>query len=514
MSKRHTVYLLTVVVLCVLTAAPSWASFLGNDLYVLSVGRGSGAAGSQWYTTMWFHNPGEESVMVTVSYLPRGTNNIDPDQQVFSVPAGSTVTYGDALNDLFEFESAVGALRIQTAGQVAVGSRVFNQPGASISESQGQLMSGIPASFSVQPGGVVEVPGVLMPADESFRSNFGMVETSGATTRVKATLLDGQGVEIGTRNYTLAPFAAFQRSIADLSGGVRFDEGILRIEVIGNAGAVLAYASAVASGVDSQDPTTLGMTLDPELLGGGTTSGISEIQAGPGLAGGGTEGVVSLRVVAGDGIEVSTSGVAVKNEGITGAHIAPGELVHGLKVEGRTLADEVTLEAGSNITIESAGNDIEISAFSCLGERLEVPVTQALDAGTQGTWYQGGDQLTLPSAGRWRVGYRALVQITNNGVATVSDPINIALYDATHDEILRSTLAVVGQQIDLVSTVFATVSMDTVIDVDRATAITIVARTSRSDLLATVHAHDVDLSQGLPNPDASSFLYYECISLD
>ncbi len=509
--KRYGSFVLTGVMsaLMVIGASTAGASFLGDDLYIPAVGRGPGASGSNWFTTVWFHNPGADEAMVTVSLLLRGQPNPTPEAQVFAVPAGSSVSFEDAINDLFGLDAASGALRIQSTEKIAIGARIFNQPGDTISESQGQFMAGIPARFAIVAGQIVEVPGILEPADETFRSNFGFVETSGSSAKVAVTLLDSTGAELGSKNYTLGPYAAFQRPLTNLAPDAIVERGILRFEVLGTSGAVLAYASAVANGVQSQDPTTLDMTLDPLVLGG-----ITAIEAGPGLVGGGSEGVVLLQVLAGEGIEVGTSGVSIADEGITADHIAPGELVLGAKVGTDVLTDVVTFEAGANVNVDADGNTVEISAFGCFGERQEAPITQALVAGSAGNWTAGNDRLDIPAAGRWRLGYRVLVEVHNSGLGTVSDPVNIALYDLTEQALVRTSLSVLGLQVDLGSRVYATVSGEAVIEVDQSTAIALVARTSRNETVVTVHPHDVDLSGNLPNPDATSFFYIECLHRD
>ena len=375
-------------------------------------------------------------------------------------------------------------------------------------------MAGIPTNFAIVPGQSVEVPGILQPADESFRTNFGLVETSGSTAHVEVTLLDSNGSQLGSGSFTLGPYFALQRSLASLAPGAVMDGGALRVEVTGASGAVLAYASAVANGIQSQDPTTLDMTLDPQLLGSGEEGGITGIEAGPGLAGGGSEGMVSLQVLAGEGIEVTTSGVSIEAGGVTADHIAPGEMVLGAKVGSDILTDVITFEGGANVNVSADGNTVEISAFGCFGDRQEMPVTQALVAGSAGNWIAGNDQLSIPAAGRWRVGYRVLVEICNSGYGRVSDPVNIALYDSTEQELVRSSLSVLGLQVDLGTSVFATVSGGAVIEVDRPTTIVLIARTSRNDLVTTIHPHDVDLSASLPNPDAISVLYSECLSIE
>ena len=491
---------------CVSTGA---ASFLGDDLFIPAVGRGPGASGSNWYTTVWFHNPGADAVTVTLGLLLRGQPNPTPDTQVLTIPGHSSMTFEDAINDLFGLDSASGAFRIQSTGPVAVGSRIFNQPGDTISESQGQFMAGVPARFAITPGQQIEVPGIVQPADKAFRSNFGFVETSGTSAQIAVTLLDASGVELASKTYSLGPHAAFQRALGDLAPNVTVNGGILRFEVTGATGAVLAYASAVASGVQSQDPTTLDMTLDPLILGG-----ITGIEAGPGLIGGGNEGVVTLQVLAGEGIEVGTAGVSIADQGITAEHIAPGELVLGAKVGNQALTDVVTFAAGANVNVVAADNTISISAFGCFGERQEMAITQPLVAATAGEWLAGYDQFAIPAAGRWRIGYHVVVGISNTSFATLADPVNIALYDLTDQELVRTSLSVVGPQVDLGSTVYTTVSGEAVIEVGQPTTLALVARTSRNETVVTVLPHDVDLSADLPAPNATSFVSIECLHRD
>lgn len=491
-------------------AAPAAASFSGADLFVPAVGRAAGQQGSAWYTSLWLHNPGAEPAQVTVELLRRGQANPRPELQALTVPAGATLAFADCLIELYGLESALGALRIRSTQPVVAGARVFNQPGESLRESQGQLMPGLPGRLAVAAGGSTDIPGVAQPANGDFRTNFGLVETRGGDVEVELVLFDEAGVELASGSLDLRPFEPVQISLAELAPDAAVSAGRLHVAVTGGSGAVLAYASAVANGTLSQDPTTLTMELDPDLLGG---DGISAVVAGPGLSGGGSSGEVTVAARAGDGIAVSGAGIAVRPGGLRAEHVAPGQLVLGAKVGESVLHDVVTFAAGPGVTLSSAGNTVTIAAGAA-GQRLEQPLTRALNVTAAGAWSAGSDRLRLPSAGRWRVGYRVVVQVQNVGVGTLSDPVNVVLVSVTDSgALVRGSLSVVGLPLGISgsATQLLTVAGEGVITVTRATELAIAARSAGGSLRVTVHPHDADLSPALSAPDGSSYLYAESL---
>lgn len=486
-------------VAAVLIAAvlPGSAGFLEEDLYLPAVARVGGSQGSQWYTTVWFHNPGPGDADLTLSLLLRDQANLSPDQQVIRIPDGSTLMFGDALAELFGVESAAGALRVQATGPVVAGARIYNQTGPSVRESQGQLMPGIPAGFAIGPGESTDVPGVLQPGTGDFRSNFGLVETSGDGARVEVTLLDGGGASLASQRITLEPREVVQRSIAGLVPEGGLEVGRLRVSVVGDTGSVLVYGSAVANGQDSQDPTTLEMNLDPQRISGGGGD-ITAVHAGSGLTGGGSEGDVTLGIAPG---------------GITAGHIGSDQVALGLKVGARVLRDVVTIEGGDGVTVSATGNTITIASDGATWRRLEAPLSATLTPTSAGTWTAGPDRLTLPTAGVWRVGYRVVAAVQNNGVSTSAAPVAVALADMGSQQVLRTTLSVIGLQLEVGSSNAAmlTVSGEAVVEVARSTPLAIAGRIATTDVALSILAHNVDLHPGLPSPDSASFLYAELV---
>lgn len=72
--RRRTLWSV-VGILALEAALPLWAPFAGTDVFLPSVGRGSGRQGSQWDTAMWVYNPNSSSVNITVHFLKRNQPN-------------------------------------------------------------------------------------------------------------------------------------------------------------------------------------------------------------------------------------------------------------------------------------------------------------------------------------------------------------------------------------------------------------------------------------------------------
>ena len=115
--------LIAIVVMSV--ALPSLASFPGTEVFLPSIGRGPGAAGSQWDTCVWVHNPGTAPADVQFRLLLR--NQPNPAAQVFNdtIPPGDTRRYDNAVEAMFG-EPAFGALRVTSSQKVLVGSRIYS----------------------------------------------------------------------------------------------------------------------------------------------------------------------------------------------------------------------------------------------------------------------------------------------------------------------------------------------------------------------------------------------------
>jgi len=334
----------------------AWGGFAGTDVFVASVGHGPGSRGSQWRTTLWIHNPGPDAAHCQVMLLRRNQANPSPPSYNVTVQPGDTVKYDDATWLLFGIEG-YGALRVVSDRDVVVASRIYNQPGSSMAETQGQFFAAVPASFAIGAGDSTDVLGVNQAADGEFRFNYGFVETTGNSVTFRVTLYSGDGTVLGERAYSLQPFEAIQVGLVDLGAGERpTDNGRLHVTVTGGAGRLIAFGSGIAN--TSQDPTTFEMTLRPDC--GSSSGDITAVIAGSGLAGGGTSGDVTLSVASGGITNVMLAAESVDSAKIADGSVANVDLansaVTAAKISGSGASSGQVLKFNGSAVVWDADN--------------------------------------------------------------------------------------------------------------------------------------------------------------
>jgi hypothetical protein len=272
-----------------LAAAAAWASFSGTDTYIASTGRGPGAGGSQWYTTVWVYNPDTASANVQFTFLLRGqTNPASPYVYNDTVPAGDTKRYDNAVQTLFGLTNAFGAIHVVADHAVVVNSRIYSTPsGDDDSSSAGQFFAAVPASFAIANGQSTQILGLYQtaPAASSlFRYNYGWVETSGGTGSLRVTVFDPTGAELDHKDYTFGAYDVRQFSFAGEFPAISTTNARLQVAVTAGSGTIVAFGSGLAN--TSNDPSTFEMSFDPSLL----ASGLASVSHDSTLTGDGTAG--------------------------------------------------------------------------------------------------------------------------------------------------------------------------------------------------------------------------------
>ena len=287
---------LVIAAIAILAAPMVLASFSGTDVFLPSVGRAPGAAGSQWYTTVWVHNPGLSTANVQFFLLERDRSNPSPLVYNDTVPAGDTKRYDNAIGVMFAVEK-FGALRVVSSSPVIVNGRIYSMStGGELKDSVGQFFSGIPSGFAIGSSQKTQILGVYQTSpkpDSQFRYNFGFVESAGGTATVRVHVMDETGAELTSRDYTLAAYEVRQYAIENAYAGVNHTNLRLEMEVISGSGKVVAFGSGLAN--RGNDPSTFEMSFRDELLGGaastvshdGTLTGDGSVGSPLGVANGG-----------------------------------------------------------------------------------------------------------------------------------------------------------------------------------------------------------------------------------
>ena len=269
MSLRHGFVRLLCTVACLGVSSAALAGFPATDSYLLSVGRGPGLLGSEWYTTIWAHNPNGTDATVRFSFLARNQDNSSPLVFDDTIPAGAVRKYNDVVFTMFGVEE-FGAIRVVSDLPLVVASRVYSQPEEGEAASVGQLLPGVPAAFAIGRGERTNLLGVRQhspPDSWDFRYNYGVVETAGAAATVKISAYHQNNGFMSDKTVTLRPYEAKQWNVSDLVAGGTAWNWRLEIEVVDGSGRVIAFGSGIAN--SSNDPSTFEMQYSDSLLAGG-----------------------------------------------------------------------------------------------------------------------------------------------------------------------------------------------------------------------------------------------------
>jgi hypothetical protein len=343
-------------------AVPAVASFSGTDVFIPSVGRGPGLAGSNWYSCIWVYNPGSTAVNVTYSLLERDQPNPTPAQVFDTIPAGSTYRLDNVVENLFGVSNKFGALRVVASEKVIVNGRNYSKPaGGEERDTVGQFFSAIPAAFAIGQGQRTQLLGVYQTtplADAQYRYNFGFVEVTGQGVTVRVTARDAAGGVQATNDYTLGGFEARQYNITDLVAGIDSPNLRLEVEGVSGTGKVVAVGSGLAN--RSNDPSTFEMSFRDELL-AGTGSGLTVVSHDATLNGDGTVGSplgIAGNAVTTDKLADSSVGPAkIKSPGVATDNLYDGAVTQAkLSTSGTASSGNVLGTDGTNLKWQSAGS--------------------------------------------------------------------------------------------------------------------------------------------------------------
>jgi PKD repeat protein len=209
----------------------------------------NGVGGSVWRTELTLFNGGSEPASGQFTFIPGGGAPVLTRSLFLGV--NQSITYANALNDLFGLSNGAGAIAIEassatTTPAVRVTSRTFT------TGSVGTYGQSVPNVNSDDLTSTLLLTG--LESDAKFRTNIGLVNRSSVPVGAGLTLYDANGNVIATTSVTV-PENNFQQSslgsFFPAVNGRTFTALSMRVDS-GSANAISAYGSVIDN--RTQDP--------------------------------------------------------------------------------------------------------------------------------------------------------------------------------------------------------------------------------------------------------------------
>lgn len=256
----------------VVTDWPRVDGFAATERQVIPVaGRVIGANANFFRTSMSILNQGSSTANITARFV---ANTGAVTSKSVSLGARTTRSWEDVVGELFAIENGLGFIEIDPAGAPL---SVTSRTAATIGDDPRSFGTGVPAvaANAMTAGEITRISGfddadaevITARTPATFRTNLGLVETSGNAATVRITLhyrhqQSTTLTEIGsaTRDINLGPkqFLLLQNVSRQVLGDYRnslqgnLKNLFLEIEVIGGTGSVVAFTSSVDNGTADQ----------------------------------------------------------------------------------------------------------------------------------------------------------------------------------------------------------------------------------------------------------------------
>ncbi len=211
-----------------------------KELFIPAGARAIGAFGTYWKTDLRIYNTSSSVANVTIYYLPRSVFASHAASTQITLNPNEVRVLENVLENTFGIsDNTAGGFRLVSDQNIVAESRTWT-PGET--GTYGQRIAGIPKDHEIRAGEVSNVLYIDNTAD--FRTNLGMIETSGNGSTIALHLYDGNGGHIGQQEVTLNPYEAKQidgiLASFDVSSGSNYR---VAFEVV--SGSAIPYASQV-----------------------------------------------------------------------------------------------------------------------------------------------------------------------------------------------------------------------------------------------------------------------------
>lgn len=218
-----------------------------SDLIIPVTGTVAGADESQWQGELTIHNASSEAVAINATLH---TNTGATITESIVLDARSTVSYQNAIEELFDLESGTGAIVLEipqsAAGQIAITSRIMNLSPAG---RFGQDVPAVQANRTLRSGSTAAIPGPAVVSDTRF--NFGVFAIQESEVAWRLLSSTGDLIAEKTVGYDEGEHVQYNQGIATFFEATAADGMTVHARVL--EGEVLAWGSIIAA--STGDPT-------------------------------------------------------------------------------------------------------------------------------------------------------------------------------------------------------------------------------------------------------------------
>jgi hypothetical protein len=234
-------------------ALRAYLQAIERSYLVAGTARSPGVDGTEWRTKLALLNLGDETVEATANFI----DGVGPMEVTGVVLPGQLRAWDDTLGELFGItDPAIGSLRVDSDGALVVTARTYSQGAEG---TFGQFLQGL----SANQGMTMENIGVLSPLTKNseFRTNIGFINFSDRVCRLRYTLYDINGTQIGEPGIReLNPSHWKQdNDVFVLRGAGDQDNAYAIVEVLFPDCIIWAYASVIDE--LTGDPTTIPVVI-------------------------------------------------------------------------------------------------------------------------------------------------------------------------------------------------------------------------------------------------------------
>jgi hypothetical protein len=217
---------------------------VGEGGYITAAAHAPGVGGSVWRSDLQIFSSGGGTATGLVEILLKDQDNSSRSAEPFTLNTGLGQRWEDVLGTYFSITNGSAALYVSvSSGSVMVNSRTFNDQQAD--GTYGQFIPIVAESEAVSFGEEARLIQLSRSAD--YRTNIGLVNTSGWSVDMEIDLYQADGTYLGKRTRTLDPWGYHQvNDIFDkVAPGVVVADGYAIVRTTTSSGRFFTYASVV-----------------------------------------------------------------------------------------------------------------------------------------------------------------------------------------------------------------------------------------------------------------------------